>query len=547
MSIRLAVRIPPKVTKSQNVNFQYKWFQMWPWLHYSESLKGVLCFTCSSAYQQGLLDLANKKEDAFISTGFNNWKKVTGLGKHKLGRFQEHEMSETHRFAAVQLKAQKQATVIAQVAEHKCKQQELNRRMLVKVFTSVRYLARQGLPLRGHEDDEGNFWQLLHLREEDDPNLAIYTVSATSYTSPQAQNEMLKDFSHSVLRQVVKNVRNNGVFAIMVDGTQDITGVEQESVCIRHVDEDLNVHEHFAGLHEVPSSSGEMISSIIFDVLTRLGLSINNLRAQTYDGASNMSGKYNGCQAKMKEQQPLARFFHCSSHVSNLVMQHAVTTSPLVRDALQWVHDLGVLYSRSGKYKAIFKDIAEQLHPGTSTASIRPLCPTRWLCRQSAVESVVNNYGTVLESLEEMSMLGTRMKTAVNTVMSELQALRKPTVFETIFTDTSSLIVKHNLEPLRLPRLRKPPARLSGEASPYHANTAEEHFLMTYYQHIDGILSNLSERFGEGSKADLQDYEKLEQIITTGIVSFIIRCFPSFRLFAFVYGNFSSLCYLASL
>lgn len=38
------------------------------------------------------------------------------------------------------------------------------------------------------------------------------------------------------------------------------------------------------------------------------------------------------------------------------------------------------------------------------------------------------------------------------------------TVFETIFSDTSSLIVKHNLEPLRLPRLRKPPARLSGEA-----------------------------------------------------------------------------------
>ncbi|KAJ8031222.1 hypothetical protein HOLleu_27883 [Holothuria leucospilota] len=146
-----SVRIPPKVTKSQNVNFQYKWFQMWPWLHYSESLKGVLCFTCSSAYQQGLLDLANKKEDAFISTGFNNWKKVTGLGKHKLGRFQEYEMSETHRFAAVQLKAQKQATVVAQVAEHKCKQQELNRRMLVKVFTSVRYLAHQGLPLRHAE------------------------------------------------------------------------------------------------------------------------------------------------------------------------------------------------------------------------------------------------------------------------------------------------------------------------------------------------------------------------------------------------------------
>ena len=39
----------------------------------------------------------------------------------------------------------------------------------------------------------------------------------------------------------------------------------------------------------------------------------------------------------------------------------------------------------------------------TRNASIRPLCPTRWLCRQSAVDSVVNNYGVVLESLEEMA------------------------------------------------------------------------------------------------------------------------------------------------
>lgn len=303
------VQIPPKVTKSQNVNFQYKWFKMWPWFHYSESLKGVLCFTCYSADQQDLLKLNNKKEDAFIPTGFNNWKKVSSLGRHKLGRYHEHEMSETHKFAAAQSKSQKQSTVVAQVTDHKCKQEDVNRRMLVKVLTSVRYLARQGLPLRGHTNDEGNFRQLLHLREEDDPNLAIYTARATHYImSPQAQNEILKDFSHSVLRQIVKNVRNNGIFALMVDGTQDITRVEQESECIRHVDEDLNIHEDFVGLYEVPSSSGETISVIILGVLTRLGLSINSLRSKTYDGASNMSGRYNGCQTKIKEQQPLAMF-----------------------------------------------------------------------------------------------------------------------------------------------------------------------------------------------------------------------------------------------
>lgn len=37
-----------------------------------------------------------------------------------------------------------------------------------------------------------------------------------------------------------------------------------------------------------------------------LGLDINNLRGQSYDGGSNMSGKYRGVQARIKTLQPLA-------------------------------------------------------------------------------------------------------------------------------------------------------------------------------------------------------------------------------------------------
>ena len=43
--------------------------------------------------------------------------------------------------------------------------------------------------------------------------------------------------------------------------------------------------------------------------------------------------------------QPLALHFHCA----NLVAQEAVTTCPLVRDTIQWAHELGVLFGRSGK------------------------------------------------------------------------------------------------------------------------------------------------------------------------------------------------------
>ena len=90
------------------------------------------------------------------------------------------------------------------------------------------------------------------------------------------------------------------------------------------------------------------------DVIIRLNLSIKHLRAQTYDGASNMSGKYNGCQAKVREQQPLALFFHCGSHLANLVMQKSINNCPSIRNALQWVQQLGVLYGKWGKYRVSF-------------------------------------------------------------------------------------------------------------------------------------------------------------------------------------------------
>ena len=70
-----------------------------------------------------------------------------------------------------------------------------------------------------------------------------------------------------------------------------------------------------------------------------------------------MSGKYSGCQAVVKNLQPLALFFHCFAHVPNLIMKHAVLECFAIRNAIQWVCELGVLYQRSGKFKSKFLDL----------------------------------------------------------------------------------------------------------------------------------------------------------------------------------------------
>ena len=106
---------------------------------------------------------------------------------------------------------------------------------------------------------------------------------------------------------------------MIVDGTQDVQGLEQESICVRYVDANYGVHEDFVGLYNIAETTGASLSNMTQDALLRLNLPITDLRAQTYDDASNMSGKYTGCQARIKEVQPLAHYTHCGAHVTHLV------------------------------------------------------------------------------------------------------------------------------------------------------------------------------------------------------------------------------------
>ena len=63
-------------------------------------------------------------------------------------------------------------------SEHALKKKE-NQRCLVKILSSLRFLARQGCPFRGHSEtdvdsNDGNFYQLCKLRAEDDEKVIIH-------------------------------------------------------------------------------------------------------------------------------------------------------------------------------------------------------------------------------------------------------------------------------------------------------------------------------------------------------------------------------------
>ena len=274
--------------------------------------------------------------EALISSGFTYW-------KNALKKFSTPEQSPCHRHVVQQFQQMKSGPVTVQLSKQKAAEQASARAALLTIFSSIRYLARQGLALREHSEEQGNLMQPLTLRSEDNSNLTAWLSRNTNFLYPDSQNEIIELLSRSVQREIVHAVTTSSKqFAVIIDGKQDCSGTEKESICLRYVDNHLLVHEVFVGLYSPPNTTGQTLAAVVTDVLTRQALPIENVRAQTYDGAANMASQFNGCQAIISRQYPLAIFFHSAAHCANLVAEGTVDASLFIRDALSIVNEFGV-------------------------------------------------------------------------------------------------------------------------------------------------------------------------------------------------------------
>ena len=80
---------------------------------------------------------------------------------------------------------------------------------------SVKFLVRQGLPIRGHTDDESNLLQLLKCRTTDVEGLAW--ISSGKYLSDKVTNEIVELMAHHLLHNLLGAIRIAKYFSIIVD------------------------------------------------------------------------------------------------------------------------------------------------------------------------------------------------------------------------------------------------------------------------------------------------------------------------------------------
>ena len=164
-----------------------------------------------------------------------------------------------------------------------------------------------------------------------------------------------------------------------------MSGNEQESICIRNVKANLEVKDIFVVLYELSNTKAETIENMLKYVLfIILCLPIENVRGQSYDGASNMSGRYNGVQALICQEQPLAYYTHCTAHRVNLVTQY-VSEPECIRSILTIVDEIDKLYSNSIKFRNTF-----------TYCKLKTLCPTRWIIIKIDIQNTLTYYKEIV-------------------------------------------------------------------------------------------------------------------------------------------------------
>uniref|UniRef100_F6X4E3 DUF4371 domain-containing protein n=1 Tax=Ciona intestinalis TaxID=7719 RepID=F6X4E3_CIOIN len=319
--------------------------------------------------------------------GFNDWRKGRAA-------IRKHGSSEIHRecVSAKLNDSSRAADLVTDISVSKMKE---NRIALNALFDAICFLGRQGLALRGHTEENSNLVQSLKLLGKYNDTVKNWISRKTRFLSAEIQNEILESLALRVLRHEIHQVKAARLFSIISDETADVSNKEQVCICIRYVDDKFIIHESFIGLFETCETSSATLHKLIQSAITSVGLSFNDCRGQSYDGAANMSGHLSGVQARFKEMYPAMLYVHCSGHNLNLAIQDTFRNNTDAANSLATLNGVVNFIKASPKRLSMFENFRY--------SALRPLCPTRWAMRFEAIDIFIKNYDTILNWLQTVA------------------------------------------------------------------------------------------------------------------------------------------------
>nr|CAD7255948.1 unnamed protein product [Timema shepardi] len=115
------------------------------------------------------------------------------------------------------------------------------------------------------------------------------------------------------------------------------------------------------------------------------------------------------------------------------------------------------------------------------------------------------------------------MEIAIEIVSSSLQRLRENDEFLLIWGEANKIIVTNNLQPLSLPRQKKPPMRYTSPATAFTSTSVEDYLHHEYFAIIDTAVGGLKSRFDQEG---LDHMRKLERSLLKGEINPVLKMYP---------------------
>ncbi len=239
----------------------------------------------------------------------------------------------------------------------------------------------------------------------------------------------------------------------------------------------------------------------------------------------------------------------------NLCLQDIARGSSCIKEALNFAMELIQLIKYSPKRQVLFETVQRQQDCSTN-CGIRTICPTRWTVRTGAMQSILNNYESLQETMETASHHGSddcsrrasgifalmeKFKTyfglklsvfifsitenlsvtlqgvdtnvddcftAVNASIEALNNYRNDEHFTKFFESVKSA-AEDKCDPPVLPRQRRIPRRLNDGTSQHQFTTVEDVYRKEYFEVIDAVKGELERRFRQQNFLFAQTVEKL--------------------------------------
>jgi len=199
------------------------------------------------------------------------------------------------------------------------------RSILQHVVAVVKHLSMRGQAFRGHDEligsvHNGNYLGILELMAEFDPFLAAHIEKqcvlqqekgrwgSVSYLSSTICEEVTAQMGKQVIAQITSEINAAIHYPVSIDSTADASKIDRISVIIWHIPQPEGAappmsaapKERFLKFLSTNGQSAKELYESLSSFLAPAGINIKNCRGQSYDNASNMSGKYEGVQALLK-------------------------------------------------------------------------------------------------------------------------------------------------------------------------------------------------------------------------------------------------------